>query len=1527
MSFPLPTSVVDVLDPTGVVRSAARWFGNAEGRMHRRVHVSSSGRASIEVRAADRPEHAALTADAKVAIERLEGVHWAEVDALLGRIVVVFDPETLDVDDVIETLETVEEVHEVENERFPHDRPDHPADREPMQLNLFGIAADAAGLGFATAARTLHFMRLPSEIPGLIAVADNSPRVSRFLAQRLGAPTADVVMTTTNAVAQALGQGPLGLVVDIGHRSIKLGEQRSRQVAWRRREPDLVADRRRVGSRAISFPKRPVPLPGGPIETYTDRAALGSLGAVATVLGATRDPRRASKLLLTGIPKAAKLGREAFAAEFDRALADHGVLTMDPAALRRLDRVDTLVVEARTVTSQRWTIADIVGFGVDSDPVELTKRAHAMFDGDHPLADRVRRSWRLCPLDHDGLVLPRGAKNRGRLLGAGGRKVIGLWHADALIALVAVQPEPVELAEEVVRAAVDQGLEVHLAGGTDALARQLGIERRLAASRLVEEIQDLQRGGRVVMFLGSTHPAALRLADIGLAVESDRHRVPWSAHLMIGAGLENAWRIITAIGTARELSRRSVLLALSGASTGGLWSLLGPANGAAERALLPINATALASLGLGVGSGRHAARRRPPRVLVRDPWHELEATEVLDRLGATAGGLDVAERHRRHTGSTSRVVETPIDLGRAMVDELANPLTPLLGLGAALSAAVGSAVDAALVGGVVGVNALVGAAQRVQTERSLQRLELAGDVKVTIRTPDGIDMVPSNTLVVGDVIELESGETVPADCRILDSSSLEVDESTITGESLPVAKSSAATPGAGVPDQTSMLFEGSSIAAGSVTALVVAVGVDTETGRSASTASAPPPSGVEQRLSRLTNMTMPVSLVGGAAVTGLGLLRGQPVRDAVGTGVSLMVAAVPEGLPALATLSQVAAARRLADKSALVRNPRALEALGRVDQMCFDKTGTLTENSISLVLVSAEGDDERLGELTERGSAVVAAAVRATPVSNGDGPLPHATDQAILTAAATHGISEGDGFSTWTRLDEIPFESRRGYHAVLGATARSRRVVAVKGAPEVVLPQCTHRRRDGATVPMSEAALVRLHADVDRLGRRGLRVLAVAQGIGPKTTSISADEPPGGLELIGLVALADPIRASAKAALRDVSAAGVHVAMITGDHASTAEAIAAELGMLNGGRIVVGSELAAMDDAELDSIIADVSVFARVAPSQKVRIVESYQRCGRSVAMTGDGANDAAAIRLADAGIALGGGNGNAAARAVADVVVTDDRIETIVDAIVEGRAMWESVRAAVAILVGGNLGEIGFIVAGTAVSGASPVNARQLLLVNLLTDMAPALAIALREPPDRTPERLLHEGPDASLGGALTREIAVRAGTTAVGATTAWIAASATGTPTRARTVALAALVGTQLAQTLVSGGRSPLVAGASVVSAGALVAAIQTPGVSQFFGCRPLGPVGWATATTAALGATGASVGLPWMAERIGDRILDHQASTRVLRAVDALDGPIESTGGSNLGSSGRPRDRTNSKRTVTRLDERDGSLRNDN
>jgi magnesium-transporting ATPase (P-type) len=314
---------------------------------------------------------------------------------------------------------------------------------------------------------------------------------------------------------------------------------------------------------------------------------------------------------------------------------------------------------------------------------------------------------------------------------------------------------------------------------------------------------------------------------------------------------------------------------------------------------------------------------------------------------------------------------------------------------------------------------------------------------------------------------------------------------------------------------------------------------------------------------------------------------------------------------------------------------------------------------------------------------------------------------------------------------------------------------------------------------------------------------------------------------------------------------------------------------------MTGAELARLSDPELDRALPDVAVFARVAPADKVRIVAAFRRAGRTVAMTGDGANDAPAIRLADVGIALGQ-HSTTAARMAADVVITDDRIETVLDAVTEGRGMWASVREAVAVLVGGNAGEVLFTSLTSVLAGRVPLSTRQLLLVNLMTDVVPSMAIAVQPPRRRSPEQLRAEGPDRSLSGAMYQAIAERAVTTAAGAGTAWAISSVTGRRRRANTVALAALVGTQLGQTIVAGNGNPLVLAASLGSAGLLAAIVETPGVSQFFGCTPIGPVGWATALTSSAAATGASMLL---------------SPRRRGRAVVAPGAPLRSDGASAL------------------------------
>jgi cation-transporting P-type ATPase I len=669
-----------------------------------------------------------------------------------------------------------------------------------------------------------------------------------------------------------------------------------------------------------------------------------------------------------------------------------------------------------------------------------------------------------------------------------------------------------------------------------------------------------------------------------------------------------------------------------------------------------------------------------------------------------------------------------------------------------------------------------------------------------------------------------------------------------------VAKQVAPVIAASIADRTSMVYEGTSVAAGRGVGVVLATGASTEAGRSlAATRGAAPPTGVESRLQAITDVTLPIALGSAVAVVGAMVLRGQPLRESLSTGVSLAVASVPEGLPFVVNAAQLASAHRLSRRGAIVRNPRTVEALGRVDVLCFDKTGTLTEGRIALSAVDDTTATCPSDDLQETHRTVLAAGLRATPSAHNGQPLAHLTDRAVAEGADAASITRAEAQPGWRRLASLPFEPSRGFHATVGATDAGA-ILSVKGAPETVLPRCTHVRGPGGQVDLGRRRRRELQRRVQHLAGQGYRVLAVAEGPDRPRRRLADDEVRD-LTLLGFLALSDPIRAAAGASVTALREAGVQIVMITGDHPGTAEAIARRLDVLDGGRVITGPELDDLDDDALDRVLPEVRVVARGTPAQKVRVVQAFQRLGRTVAMTGDGANDAPAIRLADVGIALGR-RATPAARTAADLVVADDRLETILSALVEGRSMWASVRKALGILVGGNLGEIGFTVLGAGLTGQSPLNTRQLLLVNLLTDVEPALAIALRPPDPAAGTALLAEGPEASLGTALTRDITQRAVITAAAAGAAWSAARFTGRTRRARTIALAALVGAQLAQTIAVGGFSTGVTLSGLGSIAALAAVIQTPGVSQFFGCTPLGPVGWAIAGTAAAAAAVAAL-----------------------------------------------------------------------
>ncbi|ROS42272.1 cation-translocating P-type ATPase [Amycolatopsis thermoflava] len=1420
---------VRVPGPVSAVKGLAGAVLSPLSRPRRRVW-SCPGRLHIEAHGVHGPGGEAVAQRIEQAVQRHPGVAWARVNAPSSRVIIGVEDPAPDSDELIRVVEEAEGAPNGVGEEIKEDELHHPADGLRGTRLLPTLAADTLGLGLSLITRLAPWAPIPTEIAALPSVVDLHPRLRKIAAERAGSSEkADTATSAFGAFAQGLASGGEGTVVDIVQRAEQWREARAHERLWCQAESRLIHGPEDAAAGPVVV-ERPREIPDGPVEQYEQRILNLGAAAAAVSLPFVR-PRRAIGIGLAALPKAAEAGRTAFGARLGRVLATEGVLVMDRGVLRHLDAIDTLVLDEQAFDTGRMVLNDLVPVGDgDGDTSELVERAWQLFDAHTPGKVHEDDGWRVGPLDELGV--DQGAHEREQLEKRGAAAVLGLVRDQRLTAVIGLGRQVPPGVAAVIAAARRANIEVVSANGGHAAFEA---DRLMpGGERLVSTVRELQGDGQVVMLV-SDDRRALGAADCGIGTQRPGDPPPWGAHLLIGEDIGIAALVVDAIAAAREVNRDSIWLSQGATGVGAVSALQPGRRSPANRAMRAVN--------LGAAVALTNAHRRAKKLAERDtslagdaaPWHLMPVDVVLDRLGTDPDGLsdDAAQKRARArgTGGGGRT-----SLMQAFINELSNPLTPVLIGGAALSASVGSPVDAALVAGITGVSALVGSVQQVHTEKQLAELLSRSAISTTVIRDGRERVVSADDLVPGDVVKLTSGDVVPADCRLLEADGVEADESSLTGESLPAAKDPSPVIAADVAERASMLYEGTTIAAGEAIGIVVATGADTEAGRSMAMARENAPvTGVETRLAELTSKSMPLAIGSAVAVAGAGLLRRVPLRESLSAAVNLAVASVPEGLPFLVSAAQLAAARRLAEHNALVRNPRSIEALGRVDVLCFDKTGTLTEGTLTVHEVDDGHQRRKIEDLDDETESVLLTALRATPQADDPSDLPHATDRAIVEGARRVSVHT-DG---WELVDAVPFEPSRGYHASLMRNGDGL-VLSVKGAPESVLPRCD----------LDEGRRKKLAGRMKKLAKAGQRVLAVAEST-PDNATLDEDSVTR-LRFKGFVAIADPVRGSAAAAAADLRAAGVQIVMITGDHPDTGEAIAGKVSEDGADlHVVTGAELDAMDDDQLASTLETVDVVARCSPAQKVRIIKAYQKHGHTVAMTGDGANDAPAIRLADVGIALGG-HGAPAARAAADLVVTDDRLETIIAALVEGRAMWASVREALAILLGGNLGEIGFSVLGATLTGRSPLGARQFLLVNLLTDLAPALAIALRRPEEGSD--LLREGPESSLGKRLQKDIGVRAGVTTLGATTAWMLARATGRGRRASTVALAGLVGTQLGQTLLTGGWNRSVLATSLGSVALLAAVIQTPGVSQFFGCTPLGPIGWGMA----LGSAGAATAL---------------------------------------------------------------------
>ena len=627
---------------------------------------------------------------------------------------------------------------------------------------------------------------------------------------------------------------------------------------------------------------------------------------------------------------------------------------------------------------------------------------------------------------------------------------------------------------------------------------------------------------------------------------------------------------------------------------------------------------------------------------------------------------------------------------------------------------------------IVILNAVMGVVQESKAEKALDALKsMSAPHARVIR--DGVEsIIDAAELVPGDIIRLEAGDFIPADARLLRSVSLKSEESALTGESVPSEKDAEEICDEKAPlgDRHNMVFSGCSITYGTATAVVTATGMNTEMGKIANLLDNEEDgqTPLQQKLAQLGKYLGIVALAACAIIFIVGLANGIPVLEIFMTAVSLAVSAIPEGLPAIVTIVLSIGVQRMVKKNALIRRLPAVETLGGASVICSDKTGTLTQNRMTLTKAYADGEYTTENISTNNSEKIKKLLTYATLCCDGsvvfngteEQHIGDPTETAIVLAAHKNGMPKDELNKQSPRLAEIPFDSDRKLMTTVNRID-GKNIVIVKGAFDMMMPRCIAGNMDAAK-RMTE----RMSADA-------LRVLAVAyKEIDEIPANPTSDELEAGLTFMGLVGMIDPPRPEAKEAVAVCRKAGIKPVMITGDHVVTASAIAKELGILvDGDRAITGAELDAMNDDQLDANVEKISVYARVSPENKIRIVKAWQRKGQVVSMTGDGVNDAPALKAADIGCAMGI-TGTDVAKGAADMTLTDDNFATIVDAVREGRGIYANIKKVVGYLLGTNIGEVITVFCAMLLWHKTPLLSMQLLWINLVTDSLPAIALGM---------------------------------------------------------------------------------------------------------------------------------------------------------------------------------------------------------
>ena len=711
-------------------------------------------------------------------------------------------------------------------------------------------------------------------------------------------------------------------------------------------------------------------------------------------------------------------------------------------------------------------------------------------------------------------------------------------------------------------------------------------------------------------------------------------------------------------------------------------------------------------------------------------WHSRPASRLMKDLDSGPGGLTAREAARRleRCGPNELAEPERPSMLLRVLGQLKDPMILVLLAAAAISLAASGGedwLDGVIILAIVAVNGVISITQEDHAQRALEELRRMSAPMACVLRDGQAQKLPAAQLVPGDVVVLEAGDQVPADARVLECSRLQADESALTGESVPVEKEAreALPPDTPLGDQVNMLSAGTLITAGRGTALVVATGMDTQMGRIAGLLleGKEGDTPLQKRMAEISKSLSFLCLSVCAVMFGVGLIRGKNMLDMFLTAVSLAVAAIPEGLPAIVTIVLALGVQRLAARGAIVKKLPAVETLGCASVICSDKTGTLTQNRMKVQqLWTLPGGRRR--EALEAACLCCDARLEwraGAPAASGD-----PTEAALVVAAAQEGLDQAGLERQRPRVGELPFDSGRKRMSTFHRGEKKGWTIFVKGAPDVLLERCSA----GPAGPLTGEDRRKILEANEAMAQKALRVIAVAKremqtspaGLGP-------EEAERELTFLGLFGMSDPPRPEVRSAVEQCHRAGVRPVMITGDHRATACAVARELDILAPGDwTVTGAELDFLPQEELEKDIHRISVFARVSPEHKMRIVQAWQSRGHVVAMTGDGVNDAPALKCADIGCAMGRA-GTDVAKGAAHMILTDDNFSTIVSAVEEGRGIYSNIRKAIHYLLSCNIGEIFTIFAATLLDfGQMPLLPVQLLWLNLVTDSLPALALGV---------------------------------------------------------------------------------------------------------------------------------------------------------------------------------------------------------